>query len=196
MISDRDIMNMLGRRCSDERWNFSQSLVPWDTSSMTCGCHVILVSLAERFTVYNRKKQKSPKLTLRIPIFARFPDWIGIDIQPASSGRTSSCFVPENGAQAFGCTLHGICCSFSKVLGKKLRYSTCWQVGGKTLRCSGGLLDIDAFNAEMEVMRSSSWPDLQQSCVGCGRIGGRKREEGRGWNRRKIATRSRTCQSK
>lgn len=37
MISDSDIMNMLGRQCSDERWNFSQSLVPWDTSSMTCG---------------------------------------------------------------------------------------------------------------------------------------------------------------
>ena len=37
MTSDSDIMNMLGRRYSDERWNFSQSLAPWDTSSMTCG---------------------------------------------------------------------------------------------------------------------------------------------------------------
>lgn len=154
------------------------------------------VSLAERFTVYNRKKQKSPKLTLRVPIFAWFPDWIGIDIQPASSGRTSSCFVPENGAQAFGCTLHGICCSCSKVLGKKLRYSTCWQVGGKTLRCSGGLLDIDAFNADTWNGGHAQFLLTWFATIVCWLRSNRRTEEGRGWNRRKIATRWRTCQSK
>ncbi len=155
-------VNMLGRLGSAWTIDFLSEFCfhRWlgDTSSITCGQNPPGVTQTH---ISNSNLRLIPDLDWnRYTTFFQWTDfkfffcWLST---PHNTHTWPLATLPKshpknwssNGAQAFGCTLHGICCSFSKVLGKNLRYSTCWQVGGNTLRCSGGLLDTDTFNADI-----------------------------------------------